>query len=66
VPAERVTGALLLRDQILEPVLPDDLDPRLGEDRHLVHRHVLRGHDDGDAGADLGPERLVALADFVR
>ena len=52
VPAERVAVARVLRLEILRAVLADDLDARLGERRQLVDRHVLRGDDDRDAGAD--------------
>ena len=56
MPLEPVTPSLLLRDQVLEAVLPHHLHSGLGELRHLVRGDVLRRDDDAHAGPDLGPE----------
>ena len=55
VPAERVAVDGVLGLQVLRSVLPDHLDPRLGERGHVFDRYVLRGRDNGHPRADLGP-----------
>jgi hypothetical protein len=63
VPAESVAVAGVLHLQVLGPVLADDLDARLGQDRQLVEREVLRRGDHGHSGR---ARLLVALADALR
>ena len=52
VPGERVPPALVLRGQVLLAVLADQRHPGLGQDAHLLERHVLgrRQHLDPLAG----------------
>ena len=52
VPAERVAVGGVLRLEVLRAVLADDLDPRLGQRGHVLHRHVLGGCDDRHVRAD--------------
>jgi hypothetical protein len=66
VPAERVAVRGVLGLEILCPVLSDHLDPGLGQDPHLLWRHVLRGSNHGHFRTDLGPHALVALPNVVR
>ena len=65
VPPERVAVAGVLHLEVLRAVLPHDLDARVGEQLELVERQVLRGDDDSDAGADLLPQRCIALGDLL-
>ena len=53
VPAERVAVCGVLRLEVLRPVLAHDLDPRLGQDGHVLDRDILRRGDDRDFRADL-------------
>jgi hypothetical protein len=66
VPAERVAVARVLRLQILRAVLADDLDAGVREHAELLDRDVLRRDDDRDAGADLGLDARVPLAELLR
>src|ERR687897_3532739 len=66
VPPERVTVERVFRLQVLGSVLSDYLHPGLGQDAELLRRDILRRRDDRDTGADLGPDALVPLPDFVR
>ena len=59
-PIERVLAL-----QVLRPVLTCDRDPGVGEDAHVLGRHVLRRRDDGDAGAGLRADGVVRRADRV-
>jgi hypothetical protein len=52
--------------EILGTVLADHLDAGLGQRGQVLERDVLRRGDDGDAGADLFADALVALADLSR
>jgi len=66
VPAERVAVLGVLGFEILDAVLTDDLDPCLGEDRHLRERGVLRRRDDGHCGPDFGLHARVVRGDLRR
>ncbi len=66
VPAERIAVLGVLRLEVLDAVLADDLDAGLGEHAHLLEGHVLRRRDDRHARADLGLDPLVALANLSR
>jgi len=66
VPPEGVAVPRLLRLQVLETVLADDLNPGVGQGGHVVHRDVLRGDDDGDIRPDLVSQNLIAFADGFR
>jgi hypothetical protein len=66
VPAERVAVSVVLRAEVLRPVLADHLDAGLGERGQVVERDVLRGGDDRDARTDLLADAFVALADLSR
>ncbi len=66
VPAKGVAvdGMLLL--EILGTVLPHHLDPRLEENGHLLHAHVLRRGDDRDARPYLVPDPGEPFSDLSR
>src|SRR5439155_27229696 len=66
VPAEGVAVGRVLRLQVLRAVLADDLYAGLGQNGHLLERHVLRRGDHGHAWADLCANLRVPLADLVR
>jgi hypothetical protein len=66
VPAEAVAVLRVLPLEVLCPVLADDLDAGLGQRRHVVDGHVLRGCDDRDLRAELCADAVVALPDRVR
>ena len=65
MPPERIAVVGVLHLEVLRAVLPHDLDARVGEQLELVERQVLRGDDDSDAGADLLPQRYIALGDLL-
>ena len=65
MPAERVGVERVLALQVLGSVLTCDRDPGVGEDAHVLGRHVLRRRDDGDAGAGLGADGVVRRPDGV-
>jgi hypothetical protein len=52
--------------EILGAVLAHHLDARLGQRGQVLERDVLRRGDDGDVGADLLADALVARADLSR
>jgi hypothetical protein len=66
VPAEGVPVDVVLRAEVLRAVLAHHLDAGLGERGQVVDGHVLRRGNDGDRGADLLADALVALADLSR
>ena len=64
VPAEGVAIGRVLSLEILCAVLAHDLHTGLDESREVVDGDVLRGHDDGDAVADLLPDAAIAVRDL--
>src|SRR5256885_2541070 len=66
VPAERVAVLGVLALELLGAILPDDVDPRLCQDRHVGDRYVLRGRDNRDALPHLAADARVVLAYALR
>ena len=63
VPAEGVAVDGVLGLQVLRAVLADDLDAGLGESGHVLRRTRTSWLRRRSPRADLGPDRLVPLAD---
>ena len=55
VPLEAVAEALLLFDEVLGPVLADEVDAGLGEGRELLRRVVLGGDEHADRSSGPPP-----------